>query len=488
MASSATRVCFLDLPNETLCTFLKFLPGGQAALAMMMTCKRVYALFDENSKSGASIWTSIREKEGWPDPALIGITDFTFLRAMFGKGCDVCNGLENTEPRWEWKGMRVCASCMHDISVKEYDLAWEVRKWNQDAGVPSVTFVTRDKKRKITESRILRESVFVHEPTTTQVKEGTECKQQLQSFYDALKKNQERRNVRPVIARRKILKAIMEEKLPNIPDKLYNRLKCYETAYSKYTPFTPRSQSLFRTKLNLEIELNREMLTSKVVNFVADTLLYREIPCYYVRRGFEDHPQYKTTIETLKNQPLSSSLVSTIDSSIRALLPLATPLLQKRQLQERWEQLCTTYKVRYALQASALYKDANADREQDVQAFILIEENKAWVQNDWKRKYLDREKLGRLEGSDLFLEADPTKEEQFRSLVQVELVKLRKAQDEETLKKYDQGTSEHLFYCSKCDFCRGAAANAKLMQTHFAKSKGKCNVHNLGIFHNLHAK
>ncbi|KAJ1556290.1 hypothetical protein HK405_003145 [Cladochytrium tenue] len=79
-----------DLPLTLVATIIEFV-GPAAALALSRSCKIVRDLLDPREVLGKRTWRTVREADGWPDPARIAMSDYTFLTSLFGHGCNFCS-------------------------------------------------------------------------------------------------------------------------------------------------------------------------------------------------------------------------------------------------------------------------------------------------------------------------------------------------------------------------------------------------------------
>ncbi|KAJ1555980.1 hypothetical protein HK405_009434, partial [Cladochytrium tenue] len=87
-AGSSTKLT--DLLLTLVATIVEFV-GPAAALALSRSCKVVRDILDPREVLGKRTWRKVREADGWPDPARIAMSDYTFLTSVFGRGCNFCS-------------------------------------------------------------------------------------------------------------------------------------------------------------------------------------------------------------------------------------------------------------------------------------------------------------------------------------------------------------------------------------------------------------
>ncbi|KAJ1568912.1 hypothetical protein HK405_012325 [Cladochytrium tenue] len=133
-----------DLPLTLVATIVE-LVGPTAALALSRSCKVVRDVLDPREVIGKRTWRKVREADGWPDPAAIAMSDYTFLTSMFGRGCNFCSEHPRVKKAYfEFLGFRLCPTCFRRHAIRRKDQQKEV------SGIPSLWLSsTRSGRRKI---------------------------------------------------------------------------------------------------------------------------------------------------------------------------------------------------------------------------------------------------------------------------------------------------------------------------------------------------
>jgi hypothetical protein len=129
---------FSNLPDELLLDIIGRLYIKQL-LQLVQTCRRLRYICDPRTTTGKRIWQCIRKQEGWPDPNVIGISDFSFCKAYYSRGCHLCDKhprIRNV--RWEYGTLKLCNECFSRVTIPEYKLKQMEIDWGRYGHLPSI--------------------------------------------------------------------------------------------------------------------------------------------------------------------------------------------------------------------------------------------------------------------------------------------------------------------------------------------------------------
>lgn len=112
----------MRIPVELLIMILEQMrPMG--LVRMITVSRKVRDLLDCATSTGRGIWKTVREREGLPDPATIGMSDKRLLLCVHTRGCDRCHSHPRIRtPRWEFGGVKLCHDCFDNETVRDYIL------------------------------------------------------------------------------------------------------------------------------------------------------------------------------------------------------------------------------------------------------------------------------------------------------------------------------------------------------------------------------
>ena len=252
----------LCLPTETLCTIIMMIPDSVASLNMMRTCKRIHALFDATQPYGKRVWKSLREREGWPDPSRIGLSEYSFIKAIYGRGCNNCDiHPRMRSPIWEFQGIRLCKECYRTLTIRDYELDAETAAYALSKNLPHVVHDGyRSFPGYLTYSSYLRSSI--DDLSTDQGSQGSYPNRLRLSFFGlevernqlALREARIDLDTERRLGRQKDINTYLAQHAPQLHPNLYTALSTYNAAVNRTTPFTARAQKIFHTKIMREIE------------------------------------------------------------------------------------------------------------------------------------------------------------------------------------------------------------------------------------------
>ena len=152
----------LRFPNEILCEIIASL-DPLCAINLLRTCKTMFNLFDSRTTSGKRLWAVIRRNADWPDPAPLGLSDCAFLRALYGRGCNMCSQHPRVRtPIWELNGLRFCTECLEDKTVRYGSMTPNQRYRVTNGYVPYLNCWYTS--RRVREARYLRSAIYENRP------------------------------------------------------------------------------------------------------------------------------------------------------------------------------------------------------------------------------------------------------------------------------------------------------------------------------------
>ena len=109
------------IPWEILRAIFSKVRDAKTALTVMRVCKTTYDLLRPTKKRPLrEFWKHLRERDGWPNPKTVGLTDYTFLLTVYGRGCSNCSFRPHLRsPLWELYGLRLCPECIEQLTYLE---------------------------------------------------------------------------------------------------------------------------------------------------------------------------------------------------------------------------------------------------------------------------------------------------------------------------------------------------------------------------------
>ncbi len=276
--SQASLLQLLHLPNEILGKIVLSIDNSKTSLEMMRTCKRIHALFDNNTRTGQRVWQSIRNKEGWPDPSVIGMSDYKFIRAIYGRGCHKCHDHPRLRtPIWEFKGMRLCKQCFRRCTIRDYELVSLGISKSCFDHLPYFECAFND--NWIYRS-YLKQDISEDTPTVEEACRSRHYTRQLIDFIELveacradIKKNRMDQLLLQRKSRGTDVRSFMTEQLPDLHEALYRHLNVYNAAVKQTSPFTARAKALLKGKLTTEFTAKLPILIEETIRLYARELI-----------------------------------------------------------------------------------------------------------------------------------------------------------------------------------------------------------------------
>lgn len=259
-------VQLIDLPLEVIEDIVENLDCVDI-VSLRSSCTYMKSILHTEGQTGRRIWNKVRKREGWPDPSVIGISDFQFLESKHGRGCNFCEDAPRVRtPRWEFGGIRMCEECKPVYTTRHYELDdvtlarcqylphMEVDGWTPGSG-------WRGHLQSWSYRVYLTKSIPDHD--LTEIEEG-ELRRKLdamQIFINQVKKIDVRMDVahrktleKLVAKRAAAVKEFMKSKFPYLHARMYNSFDSYRNAIGKSTTFSKRSQTMFVRSVTKELE------------------------------------------------------------------------------------------------------------------------------------------------------------------------------------------------------------------------------------------
>ena len=362
----------IDLPTEILCKIITSVPETLTCFALMQTCKRVHSLFSPTTIHGMRLWRALRRHERWPDPASIAMSDYTFLRSIHGRGCNSCaNHPLLRSPIWEFDGIRLCKECLETLTIRDYELDIPVERYNH-----LICTVTSGYTRGMggwTYRSYLRDTIPSEMPTEEEQHLGRLHIAAVRRFILAVKDRQadlkqEHERLKASLKRRREadVDTFLSARMPNLHNQFYCILPSYQAAIDKTTPFTARSQAIFLKKAKLDTTTFRHQLIRDHVDLYAHMEFVEHDGSFI--ETLRQLPQYTGTIAELMNDNDAATDLPSKARIIAALTPLR-PIVElaiaKQRTQRRWLGKHGNVHINERLKLSDLYKEADASREDD---------------------------------------------------------------------------------------------------------------------------
>lgn len=112
------------VPWEILSAIFLKINDAKTALTVTRVCKATYHLLRPTKQRPLStFWKQLREKDGWPDPSAVSLSNYTFLLTVYGRGCCNCSSRPHIRsPLWQLYGLRLCSECVKKVTCSENDM------------------------------------------------------------------------------------------------------------------------------------------------------------------------------------------------------------------------------------------------------------------------------------------------------------------------------------------------------------------------------
>ncbi|KAJ1555064.1 hypothetical protein HK405_003331, partial [Cladochytrium tenue] len=250
-----------DLPLTLIATIVE-LVDPTAALALSRSCRILRNMLDPREIVGKGTWRKVRETDGWPDPAAIAMSDYTFLTSMFGRGCNFCSEHPQVKTVYfKFRGFRLCPACFKKQTVWRHDLPEEV------SGIPSLWLSSTRSGRREIEYFFLPDVHLMSAPEeideSVRQRLALRCSK-LDEFVKAVEKNEER--LKSLALRAKAAKLsdkqtlvdkFMKSKFPFLDALQYRDLAAYKKECERLNQFGPRPQAALEEAVALVVDERR---------------------------------------------------------------------------------------------------------------------------------------------------------------------------------------------------------------------------------------
>lgn len=113
-------------PNEIFPLIFQYLDLPELSRCLAVN-KLFYSVLNPSSSSSQHCWRGIRQRFLLPDPVVLDLSEYKYLRIIFKKSfrCDFCrkvNAKEYLSPIWEFHGHRICSGCWPRKTISGYHL------------------------------------------------------------------------------------------------------------------------------------------------------------------------------------------------------------------------------------------------------------------------------------------------------------------------------------------------------------------------------
>lgn len=242
---------FTDLPVEIIGDVICYLEPTDA-VNIISTCKAIKKIMHPEGSEGRRNWRILRQRLGWPDPTSIGMTDYKFIQRQYGRGCDFCvNAPRIRTPKWEFRGLRLCTSCIESHTVRDYVLTYD--KLLDRLLLPSILIPGPPRAYNWPNYRLYLKASVQRLPIANlnfhERKEMERSSRELEEFANKIKTNTHalhlgrRQKIASLMdSRKREVDSVMQEMFPTIHPKTYGTIGAYQNAIKRRTPFTKRSK------------------------------------------------------------------------------------------------------------------------------------------------------------------------------------------------------------------------------------------------------
>lgn len=526
---------FADLPVEVLGDIVGNL-DVKCVISLLSSCKFMKSLMHPEGFIGRCIWHKVRKREGWPDPIVIGLTDFQFLKCKHGRGCNFCTDAPRVRtPKWEFKGVRMCERCVHEHTTRDYTL--DVVEESRCRYLPSIEVSgwTRSHSRygsAWTYRMYLTKSIPCHNLTETEEDEMRIKLDVLSTFIREVNANDvrmettRRKKLDELVAKRTVdVDECMKSNFPVVHPKLYNSLKSYQNATSKSTPFNRRSRAMFLRYVTKEFEENR-LRFYKIQSdlHLHDLCQAKGLSCNFTEEETESiHKDMKfltyTDVESRMDLAIQDKLrirrqkdwsVRYIqgrvfeDYDVKELRGSISYVLGRPEDERGFAELAQTICLRIARRFEWIQKYLGAVylstwTGQDVKALFDTDEFKTALpenenvfatlahpvceraarRNDWWKKYVENTPIAFMQTElyeiDAFRTADKDQESEFSEQVKNRIM-LENWGAEVPEEIIERSKTERVLWCRKCRFCASKGATFDKITQHRSECKGLVGV------------
>lgn len=283
---TALKVCFIhQMPFELLSMILSFLEPKDL-LQCFTVSKQLYSALNPQSDEGKRTWRLTRQQSGYPDPGLVGKTDFEFFKIYCSRGCDFCNHHPQTRKvYWGLHGYKLCEGCLGRHTIRSYELKRAGIHVDRYQHLPSARMSMRSfhRRSEMFEFDVyLKSDVLDHDPTGEEIAELQSKIPDVRTFErglelaeDRISVAKQRREKRMRILRKRQIKEFILKEISTLDETFLHQLKAFQTACKQPTPFTNRGA---QTRLLKQITAE---LKGKVASFARHrflSILQKQLP------------------------------------------------------------------------------------------------------------------------------------------------------------------------------------------------------------------
>ncbi|KAI8802779.1 hypothetical protein BJ742DRAFT_777955 [Cladochytrium replicatum] len=369
-SENTSRINILDLSNEVLDMILTRISDVSTLSTFIKTCKRINSHVNPSTSSGQHFWSRLRIAHKWPDPNPIGLSDFEFLKAYYGRGCCNCTKRPRTRtPRWAFGGIRICDFCLGKVLIRRSELRKQKIPKDRYEFLPCVELSIQGYPIRM----FHRSSILDHSPSDGAIEAMkahlVHLEQFEKQFNEAVTEHldwKREQDDATRIARTSAIDVYLKCTFPTIAPMFYPEFKTYRRAVEGVSPFTDRSKSIFAKKFTVELEARKSHIIRKQYYHFLNQIK-KEFPGCSWNAYIHVQEKHSAIITSLEGFPTAEE--------VRAL---ATPLVaegveeQRRiSVRKRWMSVYgKTFRMRKALSECTIYIEADETREQELAEFV----------------------------------------------------------------------------------------------------------------------
>lgn len=258
--SSSQTFPLLKLPNELIYQVVSFISDFAIIRNVLQTSKSMRSFGDPKTQYGKDLWKNVREYRGLPDPAEINLSDFEFLQAYYGRGCNHCdNHPMMRTPNWTFGGLRLCQTCFREATIRDYEMTPPQKTASQLH--PYIRVSCYHPYRSRGEYNVYLKSDLELSRSRCTLQDISNFTTKMKKFEDVLSLQKEAAADKMRLERRNVLREILKELFPNMSTNLYSSLQSYNDAHGKTSSFSKAARTRFIKKVTQEIAQNKAYVT-----------------------------------------------------------------------------------------------------------------------------------------------------------------------------------------------------------------------------------
>ncbi|KAI8813634.1 hypothetical protein BJ742DRAFT_789010 [Cladochytrium replicatum] len=311
-AAEISRSHFLEISNEIFCMIISHISDLSTLSALLQTCRQISTEMKPSTTWTQQFWARIRLSHNWPDPNLIGLNDFQFLKAYYGRWCNNCvNQPRARKFYWAFNGIPLCDDCLKRVTIELSQLKQQLPH-DRYAYLPSILIHGHGRQRMRT--LYLASNILDHSPTEDEIKAMKLRRTRVEQFQrifdksvtqvEALKHEEFRKSHKSAI--HKYLNAAY----PVVTPQMYGKLECYRKAVDSVTPFTARTRSVFAKKFKQELEASKHHIIDGQYNYFLG--LVRKRVLGDTKMAFRFRNKHNSIVASLEQIPTAEEVTALI--------------------------------------------------------------------------------------------------------------------------------------------------------------------------------